>query len=516
MLLYLYEKWKLSVAIFLIAIPIIFLLSNPLNKAIFTAEVNTRLENLQDAYLDKYQSIGTDIFNLYSLLEFNCEDHDLNLIRHTVEHSHAIQLIEFRTPSGVCSNYGKNVSIIQQQPSQHAIDTTEKNTIYSLENYSGHRVKITLQKRDVILNIVTVPFQHIFTESEAGIGCIGLSLEKDGQYLPLWPQKSNKKYLHISQKNFYKDFSLHVYANREGLQRITQPTTSMGQLLLLSGIFCLCIVIGLMRKETGMTSLIAQGLKKKEFLPFYQPIYNQRTQKIESCEVLLRWRRPNGEMISPALFIPMAEHNGQIVALTTFLLHKVASQLRSISPLPPCFYVSINVTPMQLQDETFPEHVFSIIDSYDLERRNFAFEVTERTPFTDWVSAEKVITRFQMEGILIKLDDAGTGYGGFSYLQKLPIRTLKIDKMFVDTIGTGDIKSNILDSIILFATNANLHLIAEGVETQEQADYLTQRGVTLMQGYHFAKPMPFSRLKSVMTEHGLLASVSDSSYATFT
>ncbi|PSV60463.1 EAL domain-containing protein, partial [Photobacterium profundum] len=83
------------------------------------------------------------------------------------------------------------------------------------------------------------------------------------------------------------------------------------------------------------------------------------------------------------------------------------------------------------------------------------------------------------------------GYGGFSYLQELPIDTLKIDKMFVETIGTNDVKSKILSSIILFGKNAGLKMIAEGVESQEQVDYLNLKGITLMQGYYYAKPMPF-------------------------
>ncbi len=103
--------------------------------------------------------------------------------------------------------------------------------------------------------------------------------------------------------------------------------------------------------------------------------------------------------------------------------------------------------------------------------------------------------QFYKKGITLKLDDAGTGYGGFSYIQELGISTLKIDKMFVDTIARDDIKSSVLDSIISFAKSSKLGMIAEGVEEQHQVEYLKQHDVFLIQGYVYAKPMPIAELK---------------------
>ena len=210
---------------------------------------------------------------------------------------------------------------------------------------------------------------------------------------------------------------------------------------------------------------------------------------------MIRWQRSDGELISPNQFIPIAEHNGQIKLLTRYMLEQVIDHIHNELHDHPDFYISVNVTPQQLEDDEFLTDTINLLKERNLSPHRLALEVTERTPFRNLTKAKRIIECLTDFGISIKLDDAGTGYGGFSYLQNLPIDTLKIDKMFIDTIGTNDFKSNILDSIILFAKHAGLKVIAEGVETQAQVDYLHQREIYLMQGFHFAKPMPFNEFK---------------------
>ena len=119
---------------------------------------------------------------------------------------------------------------------------------------------------------------------------------------------------------------------------------------------------------------------------------------------------------------------------------------------------------------------------------------TERKRFNNLAIASDVIEHLRLKGIDVKLDDAGTGYGGFSYIQQLNIRSLKIDKMFVENIGTSDIKLSLLDSIIAFGKEAGMEMIAEGVETEEQSQYLAGQGVNLQQGFYFGRPMTFRDL----------------------
>ncbi|MGL5653274.1 MAG: EAL domain-containing protein, partial [Vibrio sp.] len=122
------------------------------------------------------------------------------------------------------------------------------------------------------------------------------------------------------------------------------------------------------------------------------------------------------------------------------------------------------------------------------------FELTERTPIKVMTQAQDEVASLLRQGYQFKLDDFGTGYGGFAYLQNLQITSIKIDKMFVDTINTSDVKISVLDSIIGSAQGGNIEVIAEGVEHQYQVDYLAQRGVYWIQGYFYAKPMPLEQV----------------------
>jgi sensor c-di-GMP phosphodiesterase-like protein len=132
-----------------------------------------------------------------------------------------------------------------------------------------------------------------------------------------------------------------------------------------------------------------------------------------------------------------------------------------------------------------------IVESGELQQHRISLEITERLPISDLVAARQMLDKIYALGIDLKLDDAGTGYGGFSYVQNLGISTLKIDKMFVDTIGHEDnFNAKTIDAIISFAQKSDLSMIAEGVEDDKQVAYLSAHGVYLIQGYIYSKPLP--------------------------
>ncbi|MFA0350418.1 EAL domain-containing protein, partial [Vibrio sp. 10N.222.55.C6] len=140
-------------------------------------------------------------------------------------------------------------------------------------------------------------------------------------------------------------------------------------------------------------------------------------------------------------------------------------------------FMSINIVPEHLENEQFYHKVISLCESFRINAKSVSLEITERLEISDLERAKSTLKHFYQYGINLKLDDAGTGYGGFSYVQELGIDTLKIDKMFVDTIETTDVKTSVLDAIISFIQTSNLKAIAEGVETKEQVEYLKQRGI---------------------------------------
>lgn len=238
----------------------------------------------------------------------------------------------------------------------------------------------------------------------------------------------------------------------------------------------------------SLKGLLQTGLAKREFVPFYQPVVDSRSKRVVGYEALLRWQRGN-ELIPPGSFIDYAEEQGLILPMTEQLLEQV---IRDLPQLDPAQWVSVNLVATHIEQ---PLLRTLLAKHHNPSPDQLTFELTERKPIHDIKAATDEITLLQQMGYHFKLDDFGTGYGGFAYLQSLGIRQIKIDKMFVDTIGTNDLKRSVLDAIIAFGRESGMEMIAEGVETQMQVDYLSHMGVYLIQGYIFAKPMPLKMLQ---------------------
>lgn len=211
------------------------------------------------------------------------------------------------------------------------------------------------------------------------------------------------------------------------------------------------------------------------------------TPPIANLEALLRWQRGN-ELIPPGAFIDYAEEQDLILPMTSQLLEKVIADLPQLAPSQ---WVSVNIVAAHLEQS----HLHDLLQRHQWPSpARLTFELTERKPIIDIGAASNQISALQAKGYHFKLDDFGTGYGGFAYLQSLGIRQIKIDKMFVDTIGTDDLKRSVLDATIAFGRESGMEMIAEGAERQEQVDYLQRHGVHLIQGYVYAAPMPLNKL----------------------
>lgn len=237
----------------------------------------------------------------------------------------------------------------------------------------------------------------------------------------------------------------------------------------------------------SLKALLQAGLVRREFVPFYQPVVDSRSKRVVGYEALLRWQRGD-ELIPPGTFIDYAEDQGLILPMTEQLLEQVISDLPLLAPEQ---WVSVNLVATHIEQPLLRQ---LLATHHNPSPDQLNFELTERKPIHDIKAATEEITLLQQMGYHFKLDDFGTGYGGFAYLQSLGIRQIKIDKMFVDTIGTNDLKRSVLDAIIAFGRESGMEMIAEGVETQQQVDYLSQHGVYLIQGYVFGKPMPLKML----------------------
>ncbi|MFD1332548.1 EAL domain-containing protein [Methylopila musalis] len=239
----------------------------------------------------------------------------------------------------------------------------------------------------------------------------------------------------------------------------------------------------------GPVREIADGIRRGEFEPYYQPVIDIVSGKLIGCEALVRWRRRDG-VIPPGRFIPLAEASGEIYPMTLAVMTKARDDLGALYGRLPHLELGFNLVAGHFDNLDIVDDVQRIFDGSPIRMSQLMFEVTERQPLQNIARARVVISRLQQLGARVALDDVGTGHGGLSYLLKLGVDVMKMDKMFVDAIGTERYSVAIVDSLVKLAADMRLELIAEGVETFEQLQYLRQKGVRVAQGYVFAPPLP--------------------------
>lgn len=298
--------------------------------------------------------------------------------------------------------------------------------------------------------------------------------------------KHERHAYHHTFKAANRDLDITIYAGDKLLQVAYQDLYKMIGLAILVMLMLAgggAVLIHLRRGT--LQGKIKSAIKNREFIPYYQPVFDLENNCIVGAEVLIRWKN-NGEWIAPDQFISCAEESNLIMPVTQVLFDKVMADIRR---LPKDIWLSINISAKHFE----AGHLLDLLSDIPPELANrISLEITERHPIKDVGDAAIKISALHNRGVDFKLDDFGTGYGGVAYLQLLGVRSIKIDKMFIDTIGTDDFKAGVLESIIAFGIESGYEMIAEGVETEEQATYLVGKGVILHQGYFYGKPMPLS------------------------
>ncbi|HHC6594768.1 TPA: EAL domain-containing protein [Vibrio parahaemolyticus] len=230
-----------------------------------------------------------------------------------------------------------------------------------------------------------------------------------------------------------------------------------------------------------------EAMENGEISPFFQPIIDVEERRVVGAELLCRWRSKD-RYIAPSYFIPLAESYGLINYITryviSFSLDAIGDHLRRNSN----FYISINISSSEVYDDVFFDWLCLELKSKSVLCSQIRIELTERELANKEELFEK-LTNYRAKGFNIYIDDFGTGYSSLSYLKDLPIDVLKIDKSFVEHIGLCSKTGLIIESVIGMARSLNFDLVAEGVETDEQMKYLTEKGVVLMQGWLFSKAL---------------------------
>jgi EAL domain-containing protein (putative c-di-GMP-specific phosphodiesterase class I) len=262
--------------------------------------------------------------------------------------------------------------------------------------------------------------------------------------------------------------------------------------IVVSALFALAILLSALFIPWARRNPIAEieaGLVAGEFVPYYQPIIDIKSGKLLGAEVLVRWCK-NGNTITPGAFIPLVESSGLILDLTRSLMRQVCTDVGAAIGARPHMYVTFNIAPRHFNDAVVLNDVGSIFEGSPIRLSQIVLEITERFEIQNLSATRRVIAALQGLGCRVALDDVGTGHNGLSYILKLGVDIIKIDKLFVEAIKTERHAQAIVETLVGLARDLRMQIVAEGVERIDQVEYLRDHGISAVQGYVFAPPLP--------------------------
>jgi len=249
------------------------------------------------------------------------------------------------------------------------------------------------------------------------------------------------------------------------------------------------IILRISRHELRPATELRRALAAGRISVQYQPVIDLRNSRCIGAEALARWQRGKGQWVSPSVFIPMAEEAGLIQDVTLTVLRTMISDLHRIVPAAGNISINLNLSHDDLKDERIGNELATLLKVAKLPPQAIKLEITERA-LVNSDTARALIRGFRERGHQIAVDDFGTGYSSLSYLQSFELDVLKIDKSFVDAIGTGAATGEVIVHVIEMAKSLGLEVVAEGVQTLEQVRWLVDHGVFHGQGYLFSRPLP--------------------------
>jgi len=287
---------------------------------------------------------------------------------------------------------------------------------------------------------------------------------------------------HQQPEHILRDADIAMYsakANGKGCYSIFNPIMQQAS-------------IELLQVEADLNrAIIAQ-----EFQPYYQAIVDLRTDQTIGCEVLMRWQHPERGLLSPHSFMSVAEDTSLLLPIGKQLLEAACQQLRTWrqqSKVREDFYLGFNLSVSQITQSPLPEELEQLLNRYGLSPKHLRLEITE-TALLDNALATEVIRALADRGFHLCIDDFGTGYSSFSYLHKLPVKTLKIDRSFINRLSQKDRDFQIISAILSMANSLNMTTVSEGIETHEQLQLLKGLNCDSGQGYWFGKPAPAEQI----------------------
>lgn len=263
----------------------------------------------------------------------------------------------------------------------------------------------------------------------------------------------------------------------------------------IAAMLMLFALLHILQSDTAERSLLDHdldvALREQQFVLHYQPQLN-RAGKVIGAEVLIRWQHPQRGLMAPGEFIDHAENTGMIIPIGQWVLEQAICQLRCWrdDPLYADIGLAVNISQKQFRQSSFVADMLRLIDEHTIDARRLDLELTETLIVQDIDDLLRKMNALVERGVRFSLDDFGTGFSSLSHLKRLPLNTLKIDRSFVCDLLTDSSSQTIVRTVIALAQSMGMNVIAEGVETQAQQEFLLNNGCMQFQGYLFSKPLP--------------------------
>ena len=326
-------------------------------------------------------------------------------------------------------------------------------------------------------------------------------LTADGQFHEDAPPAMPTAQSHLGSSRY--DFSVTAgFPKGETWRYMRSQYPPLFSLLIFFGVISGSLGHFLQKRTSSPTHEMQRALDAAEFVPYFQAVVHGDSKKLSGIEVLMRWNHPKEGLVRPDLFIPFAEHSGLIVPMTRSLMQQTATLLAPLSAsFKEPFHIGINITASHCQDLDLVKDCREFLDAFAPGSIHLVLELTERELIEPTAITHQLFDQLRDLGVKIAIDDFGTGHSSLGYLRQFNVDYLKIDQSFVAMIGIDTLSSHILDSIIELAIKLGLAMVAEGVETQQQSDYLTAHNVNFLQGYLYGRPMPGVEFISALSDH---------------
>jgi len=253
---------------------------------------------------------------------------------------------------------------------------------------------------------------------------------------------------------------------------------------------------------------LRKSIERDEIQVYYQPLIDLNSGRMIGAESLARWKQPQSEMIPPSTFIPLAEEIGMILPIGNYVLQQACQQIKRWDEMGyPHLSVSVNISYYQFQQAGFVNYIIQTLELIGLQPHRLCLEITENVAMTNVNHMMNTMTKLKELGVHIAIDDFGTGYSSLGYLKNFKVNTLKIDQSFIRDVTTDEDNAAIVAALIAMCRQLKIKSLAEGVETQEQLDFLKGKGCDEIQGYLYSKPVPHEELEIILKENRNLYSL---------